>query len=137
MVPGSTGSEEPSTSPVPRRSVHVTNTAVPKFDGTVCAASTGVQCDRKIQADMEYLRWACRQQYVSEFGGGKGGTCPRCGIYAIGDLGRHIMDHHLKLNQLWRYPVEWCTVWKGSVWDCMDHLCSKHNGIRFLGLYPG
>ena len=28
------------------------------------------------QADMEYLHRACRQQYVSEFGDGKGGTCP-------------------------------------------------------------
>ena len=86
------------------------------------------------QTDMAYLRRACRQQYVSEFGGGKGGTCPHCGVCAIGDLGRHIMDHHLELGQLWRCPVEWCTVWKGSVQDCMDHLRSKHNGTRFLGL---
>ena len=45
-----------------------------------------------------------------------------------------IMDHHLERGQLWRCPVEWCTVWKGSVQDCMDHLRSKHKGTHFLGL---
>ena len=44
------------------------------------------------------------------------------------------MDHHLELGQLCRCPVEWCTLWKGSVQDCLYHLRSKHDGTRFLDL---
>ena len=29
---------------------------------------------------------------------------------------------HLDLDQLWRCPVSWCTVWKGNPQDCMDHV---------------
>ena len=85
---------------------------------------------------MEYLRWACRRQYVNEFGGGRPGTCPHCGVYAISDLDEHIINHHLELGQLWRCPVEWCTVWEGSVHDCLYHLRSKHSGTRIRGLKP-
>ena len=33
----------------------------------------------------------------------------------------------LHLAQLWRCPVSWCTVWKGTHQDCMDHLRGAHN----------
>ena len=88
----------------------------------------------KRQADMEFLRRACKRRYESEFGGGRAGTCPHCGVYIICNLSRHVMDHHLELGQLWRCPVEWCSVWKGSVQDCLDHLRSKHDGTQFMGL---
>ena len=54
-----------------------------------------------------------------------------------------MMNVHLELGQLWRCPVEWCTVWKGSVSDCLGHLQNKHGGSQYmatknlLGLYPG
>ena len=35
------------------------------------------------QADMESLCRACRRQYDSEFGGGRAGICPHCGMYVI------------------------------------------------------
>ena len=85
----------------------------------------------KRQADMDYLCRACRQQYNSEFGGGRAGTCPHCGVYIISNLARHIMDQHLELGQLWRCPVEWCTVWKGYVKECLNHLRGKHDGRNF------
>ena len=35
---------------------------------------------------------------------------------------RHVAKYHLDLGQLWRSPVSWCTVWKGTPQDCMDHV---------------
>ena len=34
---------------------------------------------------------------------------------------------HLELAQLWRCPVSWCTVWKGTPQDLMDHVRGAHN----------
>ena len=34
--------------------------------------------------------------------------------------------------QLWRCPVEWCAVWKGSVRECRDHFNEKHSGSETL-----
>ena len=28
---------------------------------------------------------------------------------------------------IWRCPVPWCTVWKGTSQDCMDHMRKAHN----------
>ena len=39
-----------------------------------------------------------------------------------------MMCYHLGLGQLWRCPVEWCAVWKGSVQECRDHFNDKHSG---------
>ena len=33
--------------------------------------------------------------------------------------------YHMELAQLWRCPVTWCTVWKGT--DCVDHMRRAHN----------
>ena len=41
---------------------------------------------------------------------------------------------HLEMAQLWRCPVEWCAVWKGSVRACQDHLSKKHGGSSLFGL---
>ena len=53
--------------------------------------------------------------------------CPQCGAYVNANMAQHVMDFHLTLGQLWRYPVEWCSVWKGTVHKCMDHLRARHN----------
>ena len=42
------------------------------------------------------------------------------------DLGKHIAFYHLELAQLWRCPVMWCTVWKGTAQDCIDHMRQTH-----------
>ena len=40
---------------------------------------------------------------------------------------RHVSNFHLELGQLWRCPVLWCTVWKGTPQDCMDHVRGAHD----------
>ena len=42
------------------------------------------------------------------------------------DLGKHIAFYHLELAQLWRCPVMWCTVWKGTAQDCIDDMRRIH-----------
>ena len=76
----------------------------------------------KCQVGMESLCQECKREFDSEFGG----TCPHCGIHVMANLSRHIIDFHLELGQLWRCPVEWCLVWKGTAQECMDHLPVRH-----------
>ena len=40
---------------------------------------------------------------------------------------RHVAHCHLDLAQLWQCPVSWCTVWKGTPQDLMDHVRGTHN----------
>ena len=40
---------------------------------------------------------------------------------------RHVVTYHLDLGQLWRCPVSWCTVWKGTPQDCMDDVRGVHD----------
>ena len=86
----------------------------------------------KSQADMESLCRDCKHRY--EFGWGRAGTCPHCGVYIICNISRHIMDYHLELGQLWRCPVEWCSIWKASVQDYLDHLRSKQDEAQLMAL---
>ena len=60
------------------------------------------------------------------------GYCPVCEIKTEHGLDSHMMCHHLGLGQLWRCPVEWCAVWKGSVCECRDHFNEKHSGSETL-----
>ena len=46
----------------------------------------------------------------------------------------HMDVFHLELAQLWRCPVEWCAVWKGSVCECLEHLAEKHGGSTFVAM---
>ena len=40
---------------------------------------------------------------------------------------QHVARFHLDLAQLWRCPVWWCTVWKGTPQDFLDHLRGAHD----------
>ena len=53
--------------------------------------------------------------------------CMYCGVLIKCDMYRHVVRFHLDLAQLWRCPVSWCTVWKGTPQDCMDHICGTHD----------
>ena len=66
------------------------------------------------------LQWAYRYAYA--------GYCPECKTRTDSSLESHMMCCHLGLGQLWRCPVEWCAVWKGSVRECRDHFNDKHSG---------
>ena len=65
-------------------------------------------------------------------------NAPRfCSIFRVhieSALNVHMMGSHLELGQLWRCPVEWCAVWKGSVSDCLYHFNEKHGGLAFFAL---
>ena len=54
------------------------------------------------------------------------GTVTYCGKYIQWDLGKHIAFYHIELAQLWRCPVMWCKVWKGTAQDCIDHMRRVH-----------
>ena len=62
------------------------------------------------------------------------GFCPICQVKIESVLDVHMTISHLELGQLWRCPVEWCAVWKGSVSDCLGHFNEKHGGSAFFAL---
>ena len=74
------------------------------------------------QQDLERKRKECKER----FGCTQSGNCTHCGKHIQMDLGKHIASYHLELAQLWRCPVMWCTVWKGTAPDCIDHMRRVH-----------
>ena len=77
----------------------------------------------RYQLELEQMRKACRDR----FGPAASGTCPTCDKYIKVNLGKHVALYHLDLAQLWRCPVPWCPVWKGTSQDCVDHMRKAHN----------
>ena len=67
-----------------------------------------------------------RKECKERFGCTQSGNCTHCGKYIQMDLGKHIAFYHLELAQLWRCPVMWCTVWKGTAQDCIGHMRRTH-----------
>ena len=62
------------------------------------------------------------------------GLCVVCDERVHTALDAHMIAFHLELAQLWRCPVEWCAVWKGSVRACLEHLTEKHGGSTFFAM---
>ena len=61
-------------------------------------------------ADLDILLCrTCKKRYR----GSQADTCRCCGKTIKLDLGRHVANYHL---------VSWCTQWKGSPQDCVEHL---------------
>ena len=77
----------------------------------------------RYQCELEQMRKVCRDR----FGPTASGPCPTCDKYIKVNLGKHVALYHLDLAQLWRCPVPWCTVWKGTSQDCVDHMRKAHN----------
>ena len=71
-----------------------------------------------LQPEMEQLRHVCKKRYLH--------GCSLCGKKIKLDMGRHVANYHPELAQLWRCPVSWCTLWKCTPQDCMDHLRLAH-----------
>ena len=69
------------------------------------------------------MRKVCRDR----FGPAASGTCPTCDKFIQINLGKHVALYHPDLAQLWRCPVDWCPVWKGTSQDCVDHMRRAHN----------
>ena len=74
------------------------------------------------QVDLEHLRHECRERFSHV----QSGLSTYCGKYIRKDLGRHVASFHLDLAQLWRCPVFWCTVWRGTPQDCINHMRRAH-----------
>ena len=53
--------------------------------------------------------------------------CRFCGKVIRVDMYCHVARLHLDLVQLWRCPIAWCTTWKGSPHDCLEHLRNGHD----------
>ena len=77
----------------------------------------------RYQLELEHMRKECRDR----FGGISSGTCPTCEKFIQVNLGKHVALYHLDLAQLWRCPVGWCPVWKGTSQDCVNHMRRAHN----------
>ena len=69
------------------------------------------------------MRKECRER----FGSTQSGACTTCGKHIQQNLGRHVALYHMELAQLWRCPMTWCTVWKGTPQDCIDHMRRAHD----------
>ena len=54
------------------------------------------------------------------------GLCTFCGKVIRLDLARHVANYHLELAQLWRCPVSWYIIWKGTPQDCVYHIRLAH-----------
>ena len=76
----------------------------------------------RYQQDLERIRKECKERFDCT----QSGNCTHCGKYIQMDLGKHIAFYHLELAQLWCCPVMWCTVWKGTAQDCIDHMRQTH-----------
>ena len=75
------------------------------------------------QQDLERLRKCAKKDYVQT----RPMPCRFCGKVIRVDMYRHVARLHLDLVQLWRCPIAWCTTWKGSPQDCLEHVRSGHD----------
>ena len=89
---------------------------------------------RRRAQEVERLRRGARNRPDRAFCHNAPGFCPVCEVRIDSALDVHMLNFHLELAQLWRCPVEWCAVWKGSVRGCLDHLMDKHGGSTFFAL---
>ena len=87
---------------------------------------------RERSVEMEDLRWKVYTSGQPAYRYTGRGYCPVCETKSDHALDSHMMCHHLDLGQLWRCPVEWCAVWKGSVCECRDHFNEKHSGSETI-----
>ena len=75
------------------------------------------------QQDLELLRKSAKKTYSQT----RPMPCRFCGKVIRVDRYRHVARLHLDLVQLWRCPIAWCTTWKGSPQDCLEHVSSGHD----------
>ena len=75
------------------------------------------------QQDLELMRKEAKREFTQA----RQMPCRYCGKVICCNMYRHMARLHLDLAQLWRCPVSWCTVWRGSPQDCMEHLRNGHD----------
>ena len=74
-----------------------------------------------LQNELDAMRVAAKRRYRHS----RPGDCSYCGKWIKCDMYRHVSTYHLDLGQL--CPVSWCTMWKGTPQDCMDHVQGAHD----------
>ena len=79
-----------------------------------------------LRQDLEVMRAEAKKRFPST----RPGSFSYCSTWIKCDMYRHVAKFHLNLAQLWRCPVSWSTVWKGTPQDCMDHVRGR---MMFLG----
>ena len=84
--------------------------------------------------DVERLRRDARKRSDRAFRYSGPGYCSVCEERVHTALDSHMIAFHLELAQLWRCPVEWYAVWKGSVREYLEHLAEKHGGSTFVAM---
>ena len=84
--------------------------------------------------DVERLRRKARKRSDQAFRHSGPGYCTVCEERVYTALDAHMIAFHLELAQLWRCPVEWCAVWKGSVRACLEHLTEKHGDSTSMAM---
>ena len=75
------------------------------------------------QQDLDLMRKSAKKNYQQV----RPMPCRFCGKVIRVDMYRHVARLHLDLVQLWRCPIAWCTTWKGSPQDCLEHVRSGHD----------
>ena len=75
-----------------------------------------------LQQDLDTTRAEAKKRFRNT----RPGKCFYCDKWIKCDMCRHVAMYPLDLAQLWRCPVSWCTVWKGTPQDCMDHVRGVH-----------
>ena len=68
-----------------------------------------------------------RKECWERYGSTQSGKCTTCGKHIQMNLGKHVALYHMELAQLSRCPVSWCTVWKGTAQNCVDHMRRAHD----------
>ena len=76
-----------------------------------------------LQQDLDAMRVDAKKRFCKT----RQGRCSYCNTWIKCDMYRHVAMFHLDLAQLWRCPVSWCTVWKGTPQDCIDHVREAHD----------
>ena len=74
------------------------------------------------QPEIEEMQQAAKLQYRKK----QPAQCDFCSRTIRCDMYRHVARCHLDLAQLWRCPVEWCTIWKDALQDLTDHVRYAH-----------
>ena len=78
---------------------------------------------KRFQQDLDLMRKSAKREYSQS----RPMPCRFCGKVIRVDMYRHVARLHLDLVQLWRCPIAWCTTWKGSPQDCLEHVRNGHD----------
>ena len=76
-----------------------------------------------LQSELDAMHAVAKRRFRNS----RPADCSYCGKWIKCDMCRHVSMFHLDLGQLWRCPVSWCTVWKGTPQQSMDHVLGAHN----------